>query len=210
MLIFKIIPCLSLYELWYSVYSVFLIIEFSIKFFMDENTKKEEFSYAYIKIIAALAGIEVIIAGRPSDNSGIDIILRAPGAINGLLSPSIDAQVKCVSTATIEEFFIKYSLKVKNYKRLVAPSQALQILILVIVPEEINTCLSITESGSVIRASAYWLNLQGKENTDNDETITIKIPKENLFTPNALKTIMKQQAERYKQLFSLDDEGIIE
>lgn len=65
---------------------------------MDDNTKKEQFSYAYIKLLASISGLVVIEAARPLDNAGIDITIRAPGMIRGILSPSIDAQVKCTAT----------------------------------------------------------------------------------------------------------------
>ncbi|MBE8989440.1 DUF4365 domain-containing protein [Nostoc sp. LEGE 12450] len=84
---------------------------------MDENSKKEEFSYAYIKMIAAIAGVDVSFSNRPSDNAGIDLTFKVTHAIDNLYTVSIDAQVKCVSSATIYDSYIKYVLKVKNYKR---------------------------------------------------------------------------------------------
>lgn len=173
---------------------------------MDENSKKEEFSYAYVKMIAALAGYETIVSGRPSDNSGIDIIIRAPGMIKGLFSPSIDAQVKCVSTARIGDSHITYSLPVKNYRRLILESQALQILILVLVPKIFSSdFLRITLDETKFKSPIYWINLKGHPDTLNDDNVTIYIPKENLLIPNSLKSLMEKQAEDYIRLLSLDD-----
>lgn len=144
---------------------------------MDDNTKKEEFSYGYIKIIAAVSGLEVNIAGRPSDNAGIDIIIKAPDIIQGVFSPRIDAQVKCTSGDILKDEFIKFTCKVNNYKRLMGFSSAPQILIVVIVPKTINTWLTITNNDTLVKGCAYWISLTGEEITKNKKSVTIDIPK---------------------------------
>jgi hypothetical protein len=83
---------------------------------MDDNTKKEEFSYAYVKLFTSVSGFIVTDASRALDNAGVDITIRAPGIIEGIFSPSIDAQVKCTAKNVIKETFIKYSLPVRNYR----------------------------------------------------------------------------------------------
>ncbi|KYC35952.1 hypothetical protein WA1_48965 [Scytonema hofmannii PCC 7110] len=75
---------------------------------MDDNTKKEEFSYAYVKLLASVSGFIVTDASRALDNAGIDITIRAPGIIKGIFSPGIDAQVKCTSQDVVKDTFIKY------------------------------------------------------------------------------------------------------
>lgn len=172
---------------------------------MDENTIKEELSYAYIKIIAALSGLELIIPGRPSDNAGIDVIIRAPGKIKGMFSPSIDAQVKCTSRDIIKEKCLKYPLEVKNYKRLIGFSYVPQILIVLLVPKDLSMCLSITNEETLIRKAAYWISLQDCEDTDNKGSITIDIPLENLLTPYVLKELIQRQADKINSQYSLED-----
>lgn len=43
---------------------------------MDDNTKKEEFSYAYVKLLASVSGLIVTDASRALDNAGVDITIR--------------------------------------------------------------------------------------------------------------------------------------
>ncbi len=172
---------------------------------MDENTIKEEFSYGYIKIIAALSGLELIVTGRPLDHAGIDVIIRSPGKINGIFSVSIDAQVKCTAIDISKEKYIKFPLKVQNYKRLIGLSQAPQLLIVVLVPKDLSMLLSITDDGTLIKRSAYWISLEGEKDPNNIDTITINIPKENLLTPYVLREKMEKQAERIKRQYSLEN-----
>lgn len=139
---------------------------------MDLNTIKEEFSYAYVKMVAALTAYEVIVTGRPSDSAGIDITIRAPGNINGIFSPTIDAQVKCTSRDIIKEDCLKFPLEVKNYKRLISVfSQAPQLLIVVLFPDDLNDCLKITSDHTLVNRCAYWISIKGEEETNNKETI---------------------------------------
>jgi hypothetical protein len=173
---------------------------------MDLNTIKEEFSYAYVKMIAAVTGYEVIVTGRPSDSAGIDITIRAPGNINGVFSPTIDAQVKCTSRDVLKKHYLKFPLEVKNYKRLISSfSQAPQILIIVLFPDDLNDVLKITSAYSLVDRCAYWISLKGRNDTTNDETITIDIPLDNILLPETLKHIMETHVDRLKRLFKLEE-----
>ncbi|BAS56789.1 hypothetical protein LBWT_27140 [Leptolyngbya boryana IAM M-101] len=168
---------------------------------MHTSTRKEEFSYAYVHAIASTAGFCVQPKSRPMDSAGLDIIIEAPGAMTkGVLSfPKIEAQVKCTATkANITELFIKFPLEVKNYNKLRLTSHLVpQILIVVLVPEILENWIEITEPEStVIRKCAYWLSLKGKEETLNDETITVSIPRSNLLTPESLTELMSKVAHR--------------
>lgn len=122
---------------------------------MDDNTKKEEFSYAYVKLLASVSGLIVTEASRALDNAGIDIIIRAPGIIKGVFSPSIDAQVKCTAKDVVKDTFVKYLLPVKNYRRLIAKSAVPQILIVVIVPKEMLNIINILQNETFVKSCAY-------------------------------------------------------
>lgn len=172
---------------------------------MDDNTKKEEFSYAYVKLLASVSGLIVTEASRALDNAGIDITIKAPGIIKGVFSPSIDAQVKCTAKDVVKDTFVKYLLPVKNYRRLIVKSAVPQILIVVIVPKEMLNIINILQNETFVKSCAYWISLKGRENTDNDERITIEIPKENILTPQVLTDLIENEAERKNRLLDLED-----
>jgi Domain of unknown function (DUF4365) len=128
---------------------------------MDDNTKKEQFSYTYIKLLASISGLLVIEAARPLDNAGIDITIRAPGMIKGILSPSIDAQVKCTATDVRKSTVIKYPLLINNYRTLISKSVTPQLLIIVTVPTQIASCINVLDlqNETLLKSCAYWISL---------------------------------------------------
>ena len=86
---------------------------------MDEETRKEVFSYAHISAIASVAGCDVERKQRPMDIQGIDILIEFPGTINGVESPKIDAQVKCTSQENaVQDGYVKVRISVRNYNKL--------------------------------------------------------------------------------------------
>ncbi|GAA6622664.1 DUF4365 domain-containing protein [Scytonema sp. NUACC26] len=172
---------------------------------MDDNTKKEEFSHAYVKLLASVSGFIVTNASRALDNAGIDITIRAPGIIEEIFSPSIDAQVKCTAKDIIKETFIKYPLPVNNYRRLIGKSAVSQILIIVVVPKDMSNVINIVQNETLVKSCAYWISLKGRQDTTNNETITIEIQKDNVLTSQVLKNQIENEAKRKMRLLDLED-----
>ncbi|MEO0684759.1 MAG: DUF4365 domain-containing protein, partial [Cyanobacteria bacterium J06649_11] len=102
---------------------------------MDINIQKEEFSYAYIYAIVSAAGYSFQIATRPMDIGGIDIIISGEEKEYSLYPPRLEVQVKSTSTAVIDNEFIRYPLKLKNYNEL-RKSKTLvpKILVIILLP----------------------------------------------------------------------------
>lgn len=163
---------------------------------MDTNTQKEEFSYAYVKAVASVAGCAVEQKPRAIDNAGIDLTIVVPGEIGEILFPKFDAQIKCTSSQTVfHSNSIKFPLDVKNYNKLRHEKPLTpQLLIVVLVPTDIHGWMSISEDETLVKRCGYWISLKGKPHTNNSSTITIDIPRSNLFTPSALSLIMHKIA----------------
>lgn len=173
---------------------------------MDENTKKEEFSYGYIQLISSISGFSVEKSGRARDNSGIDVTIVAPDEIEDVDAPRLDAQVKCTTLAAEKNGFITYPLAVKNYNKLIKiKSFVPQILIIVLVPKTIDDWLNISERETLMKKCGYWVSLRGGKPTNNTKTVTIEIPKDNLLTPETISKLMKQAAEYRAKLLDLED-----
>lgn len=161
---------------------------------MDLNTQKEMFSYAYIEAVASVAGYAVCRASRAMDNAGIDVTIEVPGEVGEVLFPRIDAQVKCTADEKIrKQNVIKYPLKVNNYKTLIN-TKALTplILVVVLVPQDLTDWLRITEEDVLMKKCGYWVSLKGKPTTKNSDKIVVELPRQNLFTPASLKTMMEK------------------
>jgi Domain of unknown function (DUF4365) len=165
---------------------------------MPLNTRKEEFSYAHIQAVAAVAGFSVQLKSRPMDAAGLDLQIETPGNLPGgvVPFPKIEAQVKSTAASDIiNDQAIHYPLEVKNYNKLIHPAPLVpQILIVVLVPVELENWLQITESEMTVRKCAYWQSLGGMAETENTKKVTVSIPRENLLTPDALVQLMTQVA----------------
>lgn len=170
---------------------------------MDDNSKKEEFSCAYIHAISAIAGFAAEPKSRPMDNAGIDVSITVPGEIEGVLSPKFDAQVKCTSRDLVRPGYISYPLPVINYNRLRHHiSYDPQFLIVVLVPSDPQEWIDFSHEEILLRAQGYWLSLKGAEPTTNETTINVRVPLENAVTPESLQEIMRVAAEERLQLMA--------
>ena len=140
-------------------------------------------------------GYSLQSATRRLDDSGIDATITVPGKINSKRLPRFDVQIKSTSQDILKDESIKYRLTAKNYNELRENDPFVpQLLIVVLIPEDINNWLSQTEESLCLKRCAYWLSLRGRAPLEQQATITIEIPRQNIFSPNALKTIMERIA----------------
>lgn len=160
---------------------------------MDINQQKEQFSYAYIYAIASTAGYSFQIAAKPLDFDGIDIILAGSGEEGLIRYPRLELQVKCTSLNVISDEIIRYPLAVKNYNDLrVENIQTPRLLVIVVVPEQLDNWLSQSQQELCLKYCGYWVSLRGKSPTENQTTITVSLPRQNIFNVEALKNLMQR------------------
>jgi hypothetical protein len=57
----------------------------------------------------------------------------------------------------------------------------------VVVPKDISQIVNIVQNETAIKSCAYWISLKGRQDTNNNETSAIEIPKENVLTSQVLK-----------------------
>jgi hypothetical protein len=165
---------------------------------VDTSTKKEFFSYAYIQAVASIAGFSVIRHDRSIDNSGIDLTIRSPDK----KIPQLDLQVKCTELySVIDNKEFSYALEVHNYKHLIDSDPDIRvpmILVVVVVPKEIDEWMLISPEKTIVQKCGYWISLCGQPPTDNTSKISIRIPLSSQFTPESLKEIMNKIKDNKK------------
>ena len=52
-----------------------------------------------------------------------------------------------------------------------------------------------TEQEMTVRHCAWWGSLRGKPETSNQDTVTVSLPRDNQFTPAALRELMRRANE---------------
>jgi len=175
---------------------------------MDINAQKEEFSYGYLQLLGAKAGLEVTKSGRQTDNQKIDLHIIHAGKISNIYTPRFDAQVKCTHQENIDDEYFKYDLDIETYDRLRNIYHDVPIfLIVLLVPEDINNWVQITQEQSIVKKCAYYISLKGLPESDNTTSVRIKIPIGNLVTPFSLNDIITDIAQQRKKLIEEIHQG---
>ncbi|NEP45160.1 MAG: DUF4365 domain-containing protein [Okeania sp. SIO2H7] len=162
---------------------------------MELNIQKEEFSYAYVHAVASAAGYTFERAPQPLDRVGVDVIITSPKKIGSKRRPQLELQVKSTSRTLLTDDVIRYSLSVKNYEELREyDPQAPLILVVVLLPENVEEWVEISEDELCLKRCAYWRSLQGQPSTTNKTNVTVQIPRKNVFGVDAIKNIMESIA----------------
>jgi hypothetical protein len=166
---------------------------------MTRSHRQEALSRAYVRAIAAKAGV---ICSEPEQDYGIDMSLRAVRVRNqrfGDVGGQVDVQLKSTTRAAVSSREVTYDLDVKHYDDLrVEGDNCPRILVLFILPVEEAEWLSQTTEELVLRHCAYWMSLEGFPASTSTSTIRIHIPTSNVFSVDALQTLLAWLRERKK------------
>lgn len=163
---------------------------------LTRQLKEEELSYVYVHAIAAMAGFSCEKVSVDMD--GIDIIIRAKGKLSDdsvLLSPSLELQLKATINWKMDKEKLSYRLRAKNYHKLIGRTAIHRLLVLLCLPKDENDWIEQDEDKLILKKCAYWINLRGLPAIEQ-ETITIKIPRKNIFSPEMLSYLMRLVAEQ--------------
>ena len=154
-------------------------------FCMDLNRHKEMFSIAYINAVAARAGLEM--KKIEYDVDGVDgMLVSSDGP-----APQVNFQAKSTSKDDVwRENHIAFPLKIGNYDSLRAPNFVPRILIVVLLPDDIEDWLIQTPEQLCMRRCAYWISLRNEPEVANTSTKTVHIPAGNIFDQVALTDML--------------------
>lgn len=161
---------------------------------MDENDRKERFSLAYISAVAAHAGYQVV-EGRPIDKDSIDGHFEGDEGRR----PRIEFQAKATSVAVLHPSHLAFPLPRKNYDDLRADVRVPRLLIVVLLPASEEEWLVQSEEELRLRRCGYWLSLAGWPATTNAATVSVNIPRTQMFDTAQLRALMGR-AERREPL----------
>src|SRR5579862_7873249 len=153
---------------------------------MQLTDQQEEFSYAYVHAVAAVAGNGVIRSPRVVDNAGVDLTISAVGDRNLPREPKLDVQVKCTYRNIRREENLAYPLDTSTHHRLCREVSTSRILVVVLVPSELSGWITHSEEELILRHCGYWLSLRGETPTTNQHNHTVYLPCIQRFDPVAL------------------------
>ena len=155
---------------------------------LSSTDQKEGLSLVYAKALAVRAGYSVSVP-QP-DRDSVDLRIQAGDAYR----PALDLQLK--ATAGISkprDGVVPFRLSIKNYNDLRVETQTPRLLVVLELPRDKMRWMSVTRKKLVLRRRAYWLSLQqDHDEVTGQDTVTVRIPKQNLFTVEALRKLMDQ------------------
>jgi hypothetical protein len=159
--------------------------------------RQEALGKAYVRAIAAQAGW---ICSEPEQDYGIDLCLRAVrvrGTRHADAGGQLDLQLKCTTRANVTDTGVVYDLDVKNYDDLREPGENCpRILVVLVMPEDEAQWLTQSVEELVLRHCAYWHSLEGEAPTTTTRTTRITIPRDNVFSAEAVPGILARLRER--------------
>ena len=126
------------------------------------------------------------------DNDSVDLTILSRDATGAVRSPRMDVQMKCTAVPATTATAIAFPLPMKNFDDLRATNlQVPRILVVMVVPDAVADWLIQSEQEMALRHCAYWLSLRGRVASSNHGSITVDVPRTNLFTVAALAGIMQ-------------------
>lgn len=152
---------------------------------MQRTRAQEQFSFAYITAVASQAEIQVEL--RRLDEDGIDGELISDVGTE----PRLDFQAKSTYQEVEKPDHVAYPLKVENYNKLIKATTVPRILIVTLVPANIEDWLLQDGEKMLSRKCAYWYHLRGMKPSSNIDSETVHIPKSQVFSAEALKKLIE-------------------
>ena len=157
---------------------------------MTLDEQKQQFSFAYVRAVAATA--QIAVSKPETDDDSVDLLFQQRGGGGKVRSPRLEAQLKCTEIAIVHDDHIAYPIKIKNYEDLRSKDLLVpRILIVVTVPDNLNDWLNHSEGELAVRKCGYWVSLRGREETNNLANVTVHLPRINQFTVAGLHGIMQ-------------------
>jgi hypothetical protein len=104
----------------------------------------------------------------------------------------IDVQLKCTSDrAHVHDTFISWQLDRDHYDKLRAKAANPKLLVVLTIPDDFDSTIEHSVNQLVLRNCVYWVKMTGMEPVATASK-TVRLPKENLFSPAQLRTIMER------------------
>jgi hypothetical protein len=68
------------------------------------------------------------------------------------------------------------------------------LLVVVLVPDSKEDWLQQSETELCLKRCAYWVSIRGQPQTENQTTVTVYLPRQNIFSVEALIALMQRIA----------------
>jgi hypothetical protein len=157
---------------------------------MHISMRQEQFSKAWVRAVAAVAGYNITSCEVDDDSIDIGFTGNRKDGVH-VRAPKLELQLKCQGTDDGQGPHLSYALSMKNYDDLRDPEVHVpRILVVCCVPENVSEWLHEDAETTAMRRCAYWLSLRNFAAVPNETTRTVRLPRSQLFNTTALREMM--------------------
>lgn len=160
---------------------------------MTPEQRQEEVSKAYLHAVAAKCGFA--IAGWSQDHGCVDVTIAASAALEpgSLARPKVDIQLKATTQQHLEHAeYVSWELEMPHYNSLRAPALSPHLLVVLMLPANVDESVEHSVDHLLIRRCAYWVKMTGMPEVLGQNSKTVRLPKSQPFSPDSLREILVQ------------------
>ncbi|MFF0531082.1 DUF4365 domain-containing protein [Nocardia amikacinitolerans] len=160
------------------------------------NARQEQFSLAFVRMVAAAAGCS--IKSHETDYDGVDITIVASREYERFYCPEFELQLKCTTQhSRLKADHLAWPLEKGPFLKLVSPKRFVPALLgVLLIPEEPDELLDLSEAGLTSSSRMYWEYAAKLGGTaDGKSSTTVHLPRSNLFDVAGLQEIMHRIGE---------------
>ncbi|WP_280253623.1 DUF4365 domain-containing protein [Nocardia abscessus] len=160
------------------------------------TARQEQFSLAFVRMVAAAAGCSV--KSHETDYDGVDITIVASAEYAKYYCPEFEIQLECTTQhRLLRTNDLAWQLERDRFLKLVSRKRFVPALLgVLLIPDDPDQLIDLSEDGLRSASRMYWehaANLGGIE--DGKAGKTVHLPRSNLFDVGGLKGIMQSIGE---------------
>ncbi|AOS61564.1 DUF4365 domain-containing protein [Actinoalloteichus hymeniacidonis] len=163
---------------------------------LPRNAMQEQFSLAFVRMVAAAAGCS--IKSHETDYDGVDITIVDSREHKEFNYPELELQLKCTSQhGLLKDGYLAWTLERKSFLKLCNPKRFVPAFLgVLLIPEDPHRLLDLSEEGLTSESRMYWARatslgdiVEGRANK------TVRLPRDGFFDVPALQRTMNELGE---------------
>lgn len=151
--------------------------------------QQEQFSLAYVQVIAAVAGFAHYAPSVDDDSIDAGLAARREKLST---APRFEMQLKCTGGEKLAKSELSFDLSLKNYDDLRMETLVPRIFVVILVPKKCEEWLTHDESSAALHYCGYWVSLLNQPQTTNETGIRVKLPRAQIFNVQSVTELMEK------------------
>lgn len=154
-----------------------------------------DFGESWLHVVAA--GAEMLHGDANTvDLDKADVEITWQGPHGNTYSPCVKAQVKTTSALRVEDDHFLYDLDVPTYEILRRTDHAVGRVLVVLRVSDTGERVDLQDGGTVLRGEGAWVSLEGSPTTQNESTVTVRLPRRNTLERKGLERMLLAHGTR--------------